>query len=245
MSNLNRRDFVKTAAVVSGISLFDKMLPAALADESPRSASSIKALAEEYKPKPLPFDPSKLTGLSERLITSHWENNYQGSVKTLNTVRKKLGEALAQSDTPAFAYGNLKREHLIRTGSVVNHELYFGNLGGNGKIAGNIQKAIAKEFGSIETWEGEFRKVAQSLAGGSGWVILGWNVHLGILENYWLWDHLHSPSATMPVLVMDMYEHSYHMDYGAQAAKYIDAFFQNLNWEEVERRLGKVHRLKW
>jgi superoxide dismutase, Fe-Mn family len=245
MGNLDRRDFVKTVAAVSGFSLLEGVLPAAMAEASAHTNISIRALADEHKPKPLPFDASKLTGLSERLMTSHWENNYQGSVKTLNAVRKKLAEALSQSDTPAYVYGDLKREHLMRTGSVVNHELYFGNLGGNGKIAGNIQKSITSDFGSVEVWEGEFKKIAQSLAGGSGWVMLGWNMHLGILENYWLWDHLHGPSATVPILVMDMYEHSYHIDYGAQAAKYIDAFFQNINWEEAERRLGKVRKIKW
>jgi len=75
--------------------------------------------------KPLPFDPAKLSNMSERLIRSHWENNYGGSVKALAVVRKRLGEALADKDLPPYVYNDLKREHLLRTGSVVLHEDYF------------------------------------------------------------------------------------------------------------------------
>ena len=70
--------------------------------------------------------------------------------------------------------------------------------------------------------------------------MLGWNKHLGMLENYWMADHAHSPAATTPLLVLDMYEHSYHMDFGAAAAQYIDAFFKNIQWEEVARRLEAI-----
>lgn len=188
--------------------------------------------------KPLAFDPAKLNGISERLIRSHWENNYGGSVKALATVNKKLSEALASNDTPAYIYNDLKREHLIRTGSVVFHELYFDNLGGNGRAGEDERKIIADSFGSFDTWETEFRRIGAGLAGGSGWVVLGFNAHTRRLENYWLADHAHGPAATIPVLVMDMYEHAYQMDYGAAAAKYLDAFFANIQWEVVAERLA-------
>lgn len=186
--------------------------------------------------RPLAFDPSKLTGLSERLIQSHWENNYGGSVKALHIVKKHLAQALADKDTPPYVYNDLKREHLLRTGSVVLHEHYFDSLGGNGQAGANERKAIADAFGSFDTWETEFRRIGAGLGGGSGWVVLGLNTHTHQLENYWLADHAHGPAATLPLLVMDMYEHSYQMDYGAAAAKYIDAFFQNIQWESVARR---------
>lgn len=186
--------------------------------------------------RPLAFDPSKLTGLSERLIQSHWENNYGGSVKALHIVKKHLAQALADKDTPPYVYNDLKREHLLRTGSVVLHEHYFDSLGGNGQAGANERKAIADAFGSFDTWETEFRRIGAGLGGGSGWVVLGLNTHTHQLENYWLADHAHGPAATLPLLVMDMYEHSYQMDYGAAAAKYIDAFFQNIRWESVARR---------
>ncbi|GAB2840980.1 Fe-Mn family superoxide dismutase [Pseudoduganella ginsengisoli] len=193
--------------------------------------------------KPLTFDPAKLNGLSERLIRSHWENNYGGSVKALAVVKKSLAEALANKDTPAFIYNELKREHLLRTGSVVYHEYYFDNLGGSGKAGANERKAIAAGFGSFDTWETEFRRIGAGLGGGSGWAVLGFNTHTRQLENYWLADHAHGPAATLPILVLDMYEHSYQMDYGAAAARYIDAFFNNIQWDAVARRIEAAQRV--
>jgi superoxide dismutase, Fe-Mn family len=190
----------------------------------------------EIKPVPLPFNPRKLNGISEPMIQSHWENNYGGSVKALNVVNKQLKDAFANKETASFIIGELKREQLLRTGSVVNHDLYFENLGGNGK---SIRNAMSLVFGSENNWETQFRKIAVTLSGGSGWVILGYNYHLKVLENYWCHDHLHAPAATIPMLVMDMYEHSYQMDYGAAAAKYIEAFFKNINWDIVNHRFEK------
>ena len=184
--------------------------------------------------KPLGFDPAKLNGLSERLIRSHWEN-HGGSVKALAVVKK---QALQNKDTPPYVYNDLKREHLMRTGSVVLHELYFDNLGGDGKADATARSALSDAFGAYDTWETEFRRIGLGLGGGSGWVMLGYNAHTGQVENYWLWDHLHGPPSTLPLLVMDMYEHSYQMDFGAAVAKYIDAFFQNLQWQAVGARLA-------
>jgi Fe-Mn family superoxide dismutase len=112
----------------------------------------------------LPFDAAKLKGMSEKLIKSHWENNYSGSVSALNVVEKRLAQLIKEKDAPAYLYGDLKREELIRTGSVVLHEKYFANLGGNGKADGQALKLIEQWFGSYENWEIEFRKTAQSLA---------------------------------------------------------------------------------
>lgn len=144
---------------------------------------------------------------------------------------------------PAFIYNDLKREHLLRTGSVVFHEYYFDNLGGSGKAGANERKSIAGSFGSFDTWETEFRRIGAGLGGGSGWVMLGYNAHTRQLENYWLVDHAHGPAATLPILVMDMYEHSCQMDFGAAAAKYIDAFFQNIQWDEVARRIEAAQQI--
>jgi Fe-Mn family superoxide dismutase len=198
------------------------------------------AFASSHEPKPLPFDPAKLDGLSEKLIHSHWENNYGGSVKALNAVKQRLAAALEESDLPPFVYNDLKREHLMRTGSVVLHELYFDNLGGTGRPESALRKALGEAFGAVETWEKEFRRMGAGLSGGSGWVVLGYNLHSGLLENYWQWDHLHAPSATLPILVMDLYEHSYQMDYGAAAPAYVDAFFHSIHWEAISARLDKA-----
>jgi len=195
------------------------------------------AFRGQHQPKPLPFNPAKLNGLSEKLIRSHHENNYTGSVKALNAVEQHLAEMGKMKDMPAYLYGDLKREELIRTGSVVLHEMYFANLGGNGKLDGNAAKLIDKWFGSYGDWEAEFKRTANALSGGPGWTILAFNQHTGELHNYWAYDHAHNAPFSVPLLILDMYEHSYHMDYGSAAAKYIDAFMLNVNWEEVNRRI--------
>jgi Fe-Mn family superoxide dismutase len=194
------------------------------------------AFAGTHQPKPLPFNAAKLDGISERMITSHWQNNYSGSVGALNVVEKRLAQLAKEKDAPAYLYGDLKREEILRTGSVVLHEKYFANLGGNGKADGSARKLIEQWFGSYENWESEFRKTGQSLAGGSGWTILAFNLHTKSLHNYWASDHAYNAPFSVPLLVLDMYEHSYHIDYGSAAAKYVEAFMKNVNWEEVNRR---------
>jgi Fe-Mn family superoxide dismutase len=231
----DRRSFLgSTAAILLATS--------ANAQPVQEKAMSSPAFESQSALKPLPFDPAKLSGLSERMLRSHWENNYGGSVKALATVKKQLAEALANKETPPFIYNDLKREHLLRTGSVVFHEYYFENMGGNGEAGASVRKALADSFGSFDTWETEFRRIGAGLGGGSGWVVLGFNTHTRQLENYWLADHAHGPAATMPLLVMDMYEHSYQMDFGAAAAKYIDAFFKNIQWEAVASRIEAARK---
>jgi Fe-Mn family superoxide dismutase len=196
-----------------------------------------ESFAQTHQPKPLPFNSASLNGLSQRLIDSHWSNNYGGSVRALNETKRRLADALADRDLPAYIYNDLKREHLMRTGSVVLHELYFENLGGNGRADDAARAWLAAGFGQFDRWEAEFRRIANGLGGGSGWVVLGYNRQFGTVENYWMADHLHSPVMSVPLLVMDMYEHSYHMDFGAAAAQYVDAFFNNINWESVLARI--------
>jgi len=114
---------------------------------------TVPAFAGNHQIKPLKFDPAKLEGLSERLITSHHENNYAGSVKTLNALRPRLAAALADTEAPPAIYGGLKREELHRTGSVVLHEIYFDGLGGDGRAAGSGRAAIDAAFGSFAAFE--------------------------------------------------------------------------------------------
>jgi Fe-Mn family superoxide dismutase len=245
MTNPSRREFLISASTATAsLAMAGQTTRSSGATGDPAMPEPIAAFAANVQPKPLTFDPAKLNGLSEKLIRSHWENNYGGSVKTLNAVRQKLGAALADKDTPPFVYGDLKREHLMRTGSVAMHELYFENLGGDGKADAASRKAFGDALGSFDTWETEFRKIATSLAGGSGWVVAAYNPHGGIVENFWLADHLHYPAACTPLLVMDMYEHSYAIDYGAAAAKYIDAFFLNIQWDVVSGRLARIGAAK-
>jgi Fe-Mn family superoxide dismutase len=229
---MERRSFIKAA---SAVTLASVMAPKVSQSNTPNLELK-NSFEYEHTPIKLAYDPSKMKGLSGKLITSHLDNNYGGSVKALNEVRRKLKELRKDKNAPPYVYNDLKREHLMRTGSVVNHELYFENLGGNGKSSGTAQKLISQAYGSFTDWEEEFRKIANGLAGGPGWVILGYNSQLKTLENYWSYDHMHGTFSTTPLLVMDMYEHSYHIDYGSAAAKYIDAFFVNINWDVVNKR---------
>jgi Fe-Mn family superoxide dismutase len=154
----------------------------------------------------------------------------------LNAVEERLDALLADKDLPAYVYGDIKREELVRTGSVVLHEHYFANLGGDGKPSGTALDLVKQSFGSHERWELEFKRTANALAGGSGWVVLALNLHTGEAHNYWAWDHAHAAVLGAPLLVLDMYEHSYHMDFGAAAARYVDTFMENVLWDEVSRR---------
>ncbi|AOG02679.1 superoxide dismutase [Fe] domain protein (plasmid) [Blastomonas sp. RAC04] len=233
MSIITRRQVIGTAALTAtGVALAGNASGAA----AQGAGSTAAAFAGKHTPKPLRFNPAKLTGLSERLITSHWENNYQGSVRGLNTIEARLAAAMADPDFPPVAYAGLKREELHRTGSVVLHEYYFDALGGNGNPGGSIYEALDGWFGSFDAWQAEFRRTAMSLAGGSGWCILSYNRHTKSLHNYWAFDHMHGAATGAPLIALDMYEHSFHMDYGAAAAKYVDAFIANLDWEVVDAR---------
>ena len=193
----------------------------------------------EHQVKPLPFDPTSLGGLSEKLITSHHDNNYAGAVKRLNLIEQQLG-ALPKDAAP-YQMGALKREELIATNSMLLHEAYFANLGGKGPAGGAFAALAKAAYGSIEAWEQDFRLTGQSLAGGSGWVFVAYDRETKSLHNWWAFDHTHGVAGAPPVLVMDMYEHSYHMDYGANVKGYVDAFFQNVRWDEVNRRLDRLH----
>jgi superoxide dismutase, Fe-Mn family len=233
MSDIDRR----SAIGAMGIGLAAATASSANATGSPPLSP---AFAGGHQPVPLKFDPAKLVGLSERLIRSHYDNNYLGSVRTLNMIEGRLAAAMGDKDLPPVAYGGLKREELHRTGSVILHELYFGALGGNGAAGGTIRTALTSRYGSFEAWEAEFRRTAMALAGGSGWCVLAFNLHTASLHNYWAWDHMHQPAASVPLLALDMYEHAFHMDYGTAAARYVDAFMANLDWGEVDRRYARV-----
>jgi Fe-Mn family superoxide dismutase len=240
-SDVTRRQAIGTAALAaSGAALAGGA--SAAAAQSGSAPSPVPAFAGKHAAKPLRFDPAKLTGLSEKLITSHWENNYQGSVRGLNTIETRLAAAMADPEFPPVAYSGLKREELHRTGSVVLHEHYFGALGGDGKAGGAIQQALAAAYGSFGAWEAEFRRTAMALAGGSGWCVLTYNRHTASLHNYWAWDHMHGAVTGAPLITLDMYEHAYHMDYGSAAARYVDAFMANLDWEVVDARFAAATR---
>jgi Fe-Mn family superoxide dismutase len=190
--------------------------------------------------KPLPFDPTKLRGLSDKLVVSHHDNNYAGAVKNLNKVEADL--ASLNKDTAGYVVAGLKERELTFRNSAALHEHYFGNLGGDGKLAGSIAAALAAGYGTVGRFEELFRATAMSLAGGSGWVVLSHDLYRDGLVTCWSGGHTQNHAGGLPLLVLDMYEHAFHMDYGAAAAKYVDAFFANVNWQEVDRRCDAARK---
>jgi Fe-Mn family superoxide dismutase len=195
-----------------------------------------------YRIRDLPFDSAALhAGLSEKLLRSHHQNNYAGAVNRLNAISDHLG-ALSFSSTPGFILNGLKREELVATNSMLLHELYFSSLGGDGSvIAPAMELALQASFGSFGRWREEFRAMGQALGGGSGWVLVMFQPD-GTLVNQWAGDHTQVLAGGIPILALDMYEHAYHMDFGAAAGSYVDAFMKNIAWQSVyERYQQAVH----
>lgn len=199
------------------------------------------SLAGNHTAVPLPFAPGSLNGLSEKLISSHHENNYGGAVRNLNRVEQELAQITG--DTPPLVVAALRERELLFRNSKALHEAYFANLGGNGKRSGAIEAALAQAYGTTARWEQHIRATGLGLGGGSGWALLVFELDTGALRTVSSGNHTQVPAMSMPLLVMDMYEHSYQMDFGAAVAKYIDAFFANVNWDEVNRRLERAQRM--
>ncbi|HWI27499.1 MAG TPA: Fe-Mn family superoxide dismutase [Stellaceae bacterium] len=189
-----------------------------------------------YEMKPLACDPRGIKGMSEQLILSHYESNYGGAVKRLNAITAQLA-ALDFAGAPVFTVNGLKREELIAANSMILHEVFFASLGEASEPDAMMRDALARDFGSVERWCAEFTAMGKALGGGSGWVLLTWSRRDEKLVNQWAADHAHSLARGEPILALDMYEHSYHMDYGAKAAAYVNAFIAAIDWPGVRRRL--------
>jgi len=220
----NRRDFIALAAGVT--------FAAAASDALAQQAGGPKP---EYAIKKLPVDPARVKGLSEKLLQSHWENNYSGAVKRLNAISAQLA-SLDFATAPVFVVNGLKREELIAANSMILHELYFDGLGGEGEPTGGLADQMTRDFGSVARWKAEFTAVGKALGGGSGWVLLTWSPHDKRLVNSWAADHTMTLANGRPILALDVYEHAYAMDYGAKAAAYVDAFMQGIRWDTVATR---------
>ncbi len=160
----------------------------------------------------------------------------------LNKIEEQL--ATLNKSTPAFARGSLKREQIIAANSLILHEHYFENLGGDGKATGKIVDQLKLNWGSVESWQEEFTETGAALAGGSGWVVLSYSLHDGVLHNFWQSDHSVNYALGRPLLVMDMYEHAYQHQFGPNAAEYIKTFIENVNWDIVNKRLEQAESIK-
>jgi Fe-Mn family superoxide dismutase len=188
----------------------------------------------QLSPRALPFNTAQTPGLSEKLHASHHQNNYGGAVKRLNTIRAELAQQTFDT-MHGFALAGIKREELLAHNSMVLHELYFASLGAAEKSPA-MALALMASFGSVERWAQEFIAMSKALGGGSGWVLLTFLPCEGRLVNQWAADHTHNATGAEPILALDMYEHAYHMDHGANVAAYVDAFMANIAWDKVYAR---------
>lgn len=186
-----------------------------------------------YSMKTLSCDPARVQGMSERLIVSHYENNYGGAVKRLNLIEEQL-VGLDYEKAPVFVINGLKREQLIAMNSMILHELFFDGLGEQSEPGLKLREALAKDFGSYERWRAEFAAMGKALGGGSGWVLLSWSARDRKFVNQWASDHCHTLAGGTPILALDMYEHSYHMDFGAKAGGYVDTFMAAVRWSNAD-----------
>jgi len=192
-------------------------------------AAAAPAAAGGFTVQPLPFDPKAVPGLSEKLLVSHHDNNYAGAVKRIGTIRAEFAK-LDPATAPGFMINGLKREELIAWNSMILHEIYFAGLAGGAAPSRELAQAIERDFGSQAKWAAEFAGIGKALGGGSGWVMLTWSPHDRRLVNTWAADHTMTLAGGTPLLVLDMYEHAYQMDYGAKAAAYVDAVMKVLSF---------------
>jgi len=192
-----------------------------------------------YAMKPLACDPTRINGMSEQLIVSHYENNYGGAVRRLSAIATQLAE-LDFATAPVFVINGLKREELIASNSMILHELFFASLGEASVPEGEFRDVLARDFGSFDRWRAEFSAIGKAQSGGSGWVLLTWSPRDRKLVNQWAMDHTTTLAGGQPILALDMYEHSYHIDYGAQAAAYVDAFMAAINWPNVAAAYARL-----
>jgi Fe-Mn family superoxide dismutase len=184
--------------------------------------------------RPLIFKPQHLNGLTEKLLVSHYENNYGGAVKRRNLI----GEQLAGLDFNSF-----KREELIANNSMILHELFFDGLGEQSAPGKTLEAAVTRDFGSVSRWRSEFVAMGKALGGGPGWVLLSYSSRDGELVNQWAGDHCHTLAGGQPMVALDMNEHSSHIDYGAKAATYLDTFHGRHPLEQCRQAVRRLQQI--
>ena len=195
-----------------------------------------------YTLEPIHCRPWTLNALSFKLIESHYENNYGGALRRLNAITEKL-ESLDFAKTPGYVINGLKREELVALNSTLLHELYFACLGGEGRVTDSMAAALTRDFGSVFRWKDEFVAMGNALGGGSGWVVLTYLPRDRRLINQYASDHSQSIPGGVPILALDMYEHAYHMDFGANVKAYVDTYMRNLDWAAVQARYEDAEKV--
>jgi Fe-Mn family superoxide dismutase len=201
---------------------------------------SISKTQEEEKMTYNAKDYNRLLGMegfSDTLLKNHF-TLYQGYVTNTNKSMDALNQLLKEGKTGTPEYAELKRRFGWEFNGMRLHEYYFENLGGKGGInkSGKLYQKLVESFGSYEAWEKDFK--ATGTMRGIGWAVLYQDIPSGRFINFWINEHdAGHPSGGMPILIMDVFEHAFMIDYGLKRADYIESFFKNIHWDEVEKRL--------
>lgn len=189
------------------------------------------------------FTIPELKGISKKTIENHLKL-YSGYVTNANTINEKLTEYMKDAKNHAYALGELVRRFSFEFNGMRNHEYYFRSLE-SGPVAisdSDLKKQIEKDFGSFETWLNIFKNIAKMR--GIGWAMLYWDSQESKLTHAWVDEqHLGQLNGLQLILGLDMWEHSYMMDYASgDKGKYIDAFFENLNWSVIEKNFEDAQK---
>lgn len=180
-----------------------------------------------------------MSGFSDTLLRNHFKL-YQGYVKNTGAVIEKLNAMLVDKKCNTPEYAELKRRLGWEFNGILLHEYYFENLGSKKQFDTNgaFHKKAIDDFGCFENWKQDF--ISTGLIRGIGWVVVYWDPRTNRLINVWVNEHdVGHITAAQPILVMDVFEHAYITDYNLDRTKYIEAFFENINWEVVEKRFNK------
>lgn len=195
-----------------------------------------------YEAKDFTYLIKKVKGLDADLLTMHF-TLYNGYVKNTNALLDTLKMMGQNNQAKSYEYGALKRRLGWEFDGMRLHEYYFSNMGPEQRDEeSSLSKMIQDQFGDYDTWKNEY--MATGTIRGIGWVILYYDLKDGRLINTWINEHdLGHLSGCVPLLVMDVWEHAYITQFGLDRAKYIETFFKNINWKEVQSRFDEVYRV--
>lgn len=226
---LNRREFIQLTALGGTALLLERALPSRA--QIKKEARTMSYTAKDY---------AKLVGMpgfSETLLKNHF-TLYQGYVTNTNKVLDTLEQLLKEGKTATPEFAELKRRLGWEFNGMRLHEYYFENLGGKSPLDtnGKLAKKLAESFGSLDAWEKDFKGTGAMR--GIGWAVLYQDPANGRLINFWINEHdVAHPAGGTPILIMDVFEHAFMLDYGLKRADYIEAFFRNIDWKAAEARL--------
>ena len=194
-----------------------------------------------FSPKPLHYAYDALKGISEKVLTWHHSKHYAGYVTKRNEIETELEKAdRTRANANWSAFGELKRRETFNASGQILHEIYFDNLGGDGRPdeALPVVKRLIKDFGSLEAWKADMKATA---AASLGWAITCYDSTDGRIRNFLCDSHnFGAVWGAIPIIALDVFEHAYHHDYGPDRPSYLETFFGNLHWGRINERFGRT-----